>query len=130
MIAAEHFAKNATADNVAPEEEHTANTAQVATKQATITAKADKVNAALAGEAAAKADKLVEKQTATATAAAQLAADAPFDWSITEAALIRAWNDDALYWWHRTMLNTTDAATWARFKNLTYRSLQNFNSNS
>ena len=129
MIAAEHFAKNTTADNVAPKEEHTANAAQVATKQATTTAKADKVNAAMPGEAAAKADKLVGNQPAKA-AAYQLAADAPFDWSITAEKLLKAWPEDALYWWHQAMLNTTDAATWARFKNLTDRILKNFNSNS
>ena len=129
LIAAEHFAKNTTADNIAPEEEHTANAAQVATKQATTTAKADKVNAARTGEAAANADKLVGYQTAQA-AAYQLAADAPFDWSITADKLLKAWPEDALYCWHQAMLNTTDAATWARFKNLTDRILKNFNSNS
>ena len=77
LIAAEHFARKATADNVAPEEACTAKTAQVAAKQAATTAKADKVAAAKADKAAAKADKLAEKQAAKATTAAELAANAP-----------------------------------------------------
>ena len=146
LIADEHFAKKATADNVAPEEERTAKTAQVAAKQDATTAKADKVVAAKADKAAAKADKLAGKQAAKATTAAELAANAPFIW--TEAEWTRQWNDDesflpywmwfnrsskrpidetkagihrAVWWWRHEMQHTKDAKALAALRSLKTR---------
>ena len=140
---AENFAKEATAENIAPEEKNAVRTAQVAAKHAATAATADKVAAEKVVNATAKADKLAAKQAAKATAAAVLAADTPFIW--TEAELIRAWNDDesclpywlrvnrpskrptnetkagiyrAIWWWRHEMQHTKDTKALAALQSL------------